>query len=461
MAGAYWKMSKRYHFIGIGGIGMSGIALLLLRVNSKVSGSDLKESKATEELRALGAKIFIGHDAGNIEGADIVVYSSAIKEDNPEFAAAKKKGILIKRAEALALLMQDKTVITVTGSHGKTTTTSLVSCMLLEAGLNPTAAIGGILRNTDNNAFLGSGDYFVAEADESDGSFLYYRPKYSIITNIDREHLDYYKTFERELEAFREFIGATDRNGCIFVCGDDKNLTDMARAHKGRHVTFGLHESCDIYPKNIAMNGLSSDFDCFKRGKLVGRFHLALAGRHNISNSLAVIALGLELGISVETIIKSLASYKGAKRRLEIKYRDADYLVIDDYAHHPTEIRATLEAAGGLRAKRLIAIFQPHRYTRTQLLMEEFSRSFDAVDYLFITDIYAASEPPIEGVNSQKLLDLIKTSLTDKKASYYPKEKIAEHIMEIIVPGDMVITIGAGDIVKLSDELAERLKNKD
>jgi len=453
-------MNKHYHFIGIGGIGMSGIAQLLLRAGATVSGSDVKESHATQELKALGARISIGHDAKNIDGAQVVVYSSAIKEDNPEFAVAKLKGILIKRAQALAQLMRDKTVITVTGSHGKTTTTSLVSYLLLEAGLNPTAAIGGILRNIDNNAFLGSGKYFIAEADESDGSFLYYSPKYSIITNIDREHLDYYKTFEAEIRAFKEFIHKTEEGGCIFACSDDENLSDILKGYKFRRVLFGIERQADIYPKNIEMNGLSSDFDCYYQNKFVGRFHLALGGIHNISNSLAVIALGLELGIGLEFIKKTLSLYRGAKRRLEIKYQDDNFLLIDDYAHHPTEIKATLAAARNIKVKRMIAIFQPHRYTRTQLLLDEFSRSFDLADYVLITDIYAASEPSIEGVSAKKVHDKIKEHAPDKKVLYLPKERITEHILEIISPGDMVITIGAGDIVKISDELAEKLKEQ-
>jgi len=453
-------VKKHYHFIGIGGIGMSGIAQLMLRAGAKVSGSDLKESKSVEELRVLGAAIHIGHSAENIDGADVVVYSSAIKEDNPEYILAKAKGKLIKRAEALAQLMQDYTVITVAGSHGKTTTTSLISYLLLEAGLNPTAAIGGVLRNVDNNALLGDGEFFVAEADESDGSFLYYRPKYSIVTNIDREHLDYYKDFEVEVAAFKEFISNTDKLGCVFICDDDKYLKEIIKSYRQKVVRFGLTEQADIYPKNIHMQGLSSDFDCYCKGKFVDRFHLALGGEHNISNALSVIALGLELGIKLEFIRKALALYKGAKRRLEIKFLDQDYLLIDDYAHHPTEIQATLSAAKQMNFKRMIAIFQPHRYTRTQLLLEEFGRSFDLVDYCLITDIYAASEPPIEGVSAEKMQILVKKRNPGKIVKYLPKDKIAEHILEIIMPGDMVITMGAGDIVKIGDELAQRLKSR-
>ena len=452
-------MSESYHFIGIGGIGMSGIAQLLLRGGSKVSGSDLKDSSNIKELKALGAQIFIGHNPENINGASLVIYSSAIKENNSEIAAAKKAGIpIIKRAQALARLMVEKTVITVTGSHGKTTTTSLVSYLLLEAGLSPSVAIGGILKNIESNACLGDGKFFVAEADESDGSFLYYRPKYSIITNIDREHLDYYKEFRRELDAFREFLDNTEEGGCVFACDDDTNLKNILADYKNKCVLFGMKESADIYPRNIQFNGLSSEFDCFYKNKFVDRFVLNLGGLHNISNALAVIALGLELDIDLTFIRKTLGQYKGAKRRLEVKSGDSQIMVVDDYAHHPTEIKASLAALKNLNPKRVIAIFQPHRYTRTKILLDEFSASFDSADYVIITDIYAASEIPLEGVSGRLLRDKIKERSPSKEVIFLPKEEITGQILKIARPGDLVITLGAGDIVKISDELVERIK---
>ncbi|MDD5097832.1 MAG: UDP-N-acetylmuramate--L-alanine ligase [Candidatus Omnitrophica bacterium] len=452
-------MKKYYHFIGIGGIGMSGIAHLLLKSGFRVSGSDLKGNRVTDELKRLGAKIFIGHSPDNVTNQDLVVYSSAIRLDNPEICQAKSLNIpLIKRAQALASLMQQKTAITVAGSHGKTTTTSLVSYMLMEAGLCPTVAIGGILKNIDTNACLGNGKFFVAEADESDGSFLHYAPDYSIITNIDQEHLDYYHNFQNELKAFKDFINRTRNPGCVFACSDDVNLVKLVSEYKGKHLFFGIDNPKDIYAKNILFTDLSSDFDCFFKERFILRFHLALGGRHNISNALAVIALGLELGISLEHIRRSLAGYKGAGRRLDIKFRNDAYLVIDDYAHHPTEIKATLSAVVNLKAKRKIVIFQPHRYSRTQLLLDEFAQAFDQADYLIITDIYAASEQPIDGVSAQVLLNKIKERIMDKEVVYLPKEEIVGHIKKIISPGDLVITLGAGDIVKVSDALAEELK---
>jgi len=452
-------MKEYYHFIGIGGIGMSGVAHLLLKAGASVSGSDLKENRITEELKRLGAEIYIGHNAQNISGQSAVVYSSAVKEDNPEMRQAKSLGIpLLKRAEALALLMRDKTAITIAGSHGKTTTTSLISYMLLEAGLCPTVAIGGILKNIDTNACLGSGEFFVAEADESDGSFLYYHPKYSIITNIDYEHLDYYRNFENELKAFKDFIKLTQKGGCVFACSDDLNLKKLFLDYKEKVVFFGLNGSADICAKNIELSGLSSDFDCFLKDKFISRFHLALGGKHNISNALAVIGLGLELGIDLGHIRRTLEGYKGAGRRLEIKFKSEKYLVLDDYAHHPSEIKATLAAVADLKASRKIVVFQPHRYSRTQLLINEFAASFDQADYLIVTDIYAASEQPIDGIDGQALLKKIKESRPDKQTVYLAKEKIAEFLLGFMQAGDLVITLGAGDIVRVADALAEKLK---
>ena len=438
---------------------MSGIAQLMLGRGERVSGSDLKESRATVELRKLGAQIHIGHCPENIEGADLVVYSSAVKEDNPEMLEARKRGItLMKRAEALARLMQDKTVITVAGSHGKTTTTSLVSYLLIEAGLSPTVAIGGILKNIDNNACLGCGKYFVAEADESDGSFLYYNPTYSILTNIDHEHLDYYLNFDAELSAFSKFINKTSGSGCLFICSDDKNLNRIAGNYAGRKVFFGLNSSADIYPQNIKLDGLHSEFDCIHKGKSIGRFNLALGGKHNISNALSVIALGLELGVDLSFIKKTLEQYKGAGRRLEVKFSGKDVMIIDDYAHHPTEIMVTLSAVKNLKHKRLICAFQPHRYTRTKLLLNEFAASFNDADQIIITDIYPASEQPIEGITGELLYNKIKDHYKDKKVIFLPKSEVKGYVLNQLIPGDIFLTLGAGDIIKVNDELVEEFK---
>lgn len=454
-------MDRHYHLIGIGGIGMSGIAKLLLRKGYKVSGSDMKESKMTQELAALGVDIYIGHKSLNINDVDLIIHSSAIKENNPEIQEARRLNItLLRRAEALALLMKDKTVITVAGSHGKTTTTSLASHLLLEAKLFPTVAIGGILRNIDTNAYFGEGDIFVAEADESDGSFLLYDPKYSIITNIDREHLDYYATFESELDAFRRFLNKTKEDGCLFCCVDCPNIRKVIEGYKNTYILFGLDETADIYPKNIEFNGLACEFDCYYKDKFVDRFNLSLGGLHNISNALSVIALGIQLGVDIGVIKKSLATYRGTHRRLDVKFTNSECLIMDDYAHHPTEIKATLEAIRNLKFKRNIVVFQPHRYTRTKFLLDDFGSSFEPADHIIITDIYAAGEDALEGVNALSLCDKVKEHLPDKEVIFLPKEKIVEHLLKIMRPKDLVITLGAGDIIKTCDELVEKIKRE-
>ncbi len=461
MADVPQKAVRHLHFIGIGGIGMSGIAKLFLTKGAVVSGSDIKDSSSIDELRRAGAKVFIGHHAANIKGADEVVFSSAIREDNPELKAARQSGRpVIKRAQALAELMEGRSTIAVAGSHGKTTTTSLISYVLLEAGMCPTAAIGGVLRNIDTNACAGEGRFFVAEADESDGSFLYYAPAYTVITNIDREHLDYYGTFEAEVAAFKKFIERMRSDGCLICCNDDESLRTLARESRRRSVRYGLNCGADLHAANIVFDGLRSSFDCYRGKEFVGRFDLSLAGSHNVSNCLAVIALALELGITTATLVHALATYQGTGRRIEVKFSDRRYTVLDDYAHHPTEIRATLAAVRPIAKERLIVVFQPHRYTRTKLLFDDFASCFEAADYLVITDIYPASEQPIEGIDGRRLAERVQEALPGRRVVYLPKSDIAGHVTAMVAPGDVVVTLGAGDITKVSDELAESIKRK-
>ena len=326
----------------------------------------------------------------------------------------------------------------------------------------------GRFRNINNNACLGKGKFFVAEADESDASFLYYRPYYSIITNIDYEHLDYYKNFDSILNAFRDFLNRTQGGGCVFCCNDDPNIKTIIKDYKNRHVLFGLDDSAHIYAANIQIKGLSCEFDCFYKDELsrplavkagfIERFNLNLGGMHNISNALSVIALGLELGIDLKFIKGVLSGYQGAQRRAEVKFNNDRYLVLDDYAHHPTEIKATLLAVKALR-KRVVAIFQPHRYTRTKLLLDKFAGCFDSADCIVITDIYPASEPPLEGISGRLVYDEVKKCTPDKQVYFLSKAEIPAHVLEIIRPNDLVITLGAGDISKVCDELVEGLKN--
>ncbi|MFH1578069.1 MAG: UDP-N-acetylmuramate--L-alanine ligase [Candidatus Omnitrophota bacterium] len=453
-------MNKHIHLIGIGGIGMSAVAHLLLKKGWQVTGCDLKDNDLIGNLRKSGISVRIGHDSRHLESVDRVVYSSAIPKDNPEIQEAKCRGIsLIKRAEILAHLMEGKTVVTVTGMHGKTTTASLVSFFMSEAGLSPTIALGGILENLGGNALTGEGKFFVAEADESDGSFLCYHPDYSIITNIDYEHLDYYKEFSSVLEAFSRFINQTHDQGCLFYWREDAYLKGLLKNYKKKSVSFGLSRDADISARDLSLEALKSEFDCFRGREFIGHFKLSLGGRHNILNSLAVIALGLELGIDREIIKQALLNYKGTRRRLQVKFESLDYLVFDDYAHHPTEIKATLEAVRLLNSRRLLAVFQPHRYSRTKSLLDSFATCFGLADHIVITDIYAAGENPIDGISGYSLYEKLKLG-KHAQARFCPKNDILDYLLKISMPGDLILFLGAGDITKISDELAEVFKRK-
>lgn len=451
-------MSKHYHFIGVGGVGMGTIALLLLSKGYTVSGSDLKVSYFTEKLNRLGAKIFIGHEAKNVGSADCVVYSSAIQEQNPELVYARENHIpIFKRAQVLAQLMDKETGIAVAGAHGKTTTTSMISNMLLKAGLQPTVAVGGVISGESYNANLGAGKYFVAEVDESDGSFLYFNPFYSVITNIDFEHVDYYHNFDNILKAYRDFIEKTHPQGCLFADGGDENLKRLLTESRKRFITYGFSPENHVSADNIVCEGYTSRFHCLIQGKDKGEIRLQVPGRHNILNALACVGMGLELSIDFNVIAKSLADFAGVQRRFQLKADVNDILVVEDYGHHPSEISQTIQAARTFGKKRIVVAFQPHRYTRTKFLMNEFVEALSLSDYIVLTDIYAASEEPIEGVHAQKLYEKIKIK-AKSAIDYVAKEEVTECLLKNIRPGDLVLVLGAGDIGKVSDELAKKLK---
>ncbi len=453
-------MNKSYHFIGIGGIGMGAIAALLLARGNRVSGSDLKENQVTIRLKEQGARISIGHSAQNLETCDRVIYSSAIPADNPEMLSAAQKGMLIlKRAQMLAELMNPQIGITVAGAHGKTTTTSMAAYLLIRAGLEPTTAVGGIINGGSYSANLGGGKYFVAEVDESDGSFLYFQPRYSIITNIDFEHVDYYGNWDNILKAYRAFIENTKPEGTMIACGDDERLSALLRDQKRKTMTYGFAQTNDLYSENISLNGYHSSFDGYYQGKRLANFELKVPGRHNVLNAMATCSLGLALGIDLKTIQISLKEYTGVQRRFEKKGEVNDILVVDDYGHHPTEIVATLKTAQSFHRKRVIAVFQPHRYTRTKFLMNDFTESLLNCDYLIVTDIYAAGEQPIAGVEARQLVEKIK-DLNKIPAVYLKKEDILQCLLGLVKPGDLVLTLGAGDITKLSDDFVSLLARK-
>ncbi|MBF0387771.1 MAG: UDP-N-acetylmuramate--L-alanine ligase [Candidatus Omnitrophica bacterium] len=450
---------KKYHFIGIGGMGMGNLALLMLAKGYSVSGSDEKESELTRQLRTKGAKIFIGHDLRNIDGVDCVVYSSAITARNPEmFEAVRLHMPILKRAELLAQLVNKEVGITVAGAHGKTTTSSMASLLLINAGLKPTTAVGGVILQ-GYNANLGIGRHIVAEVDESDGSFLYFSPHFSIITNIDREHLDYYKSMDNVLAAYAKFVERTVPGGVVIACGDNKDLRAIVEKGGRRFVTYGFGDDNEWMATNIECDANGSSFDCYCGHKLVGRFGLAVPGKHNILNSLAVIVLGFELKIEMPVIMETLQTFQGVKRRFERKGEAGGVLVVDDYGHHPTEIAATLQAARTLGRKRLIVVFQPHRYSRTQLLMNEFAACFTLADHLILMDIYPASEKPIEGVTTEALLARIHAE-RPQELCFMKKEEIVPHLLSVVRSGDLVLTLGAGDITNISDTFVGALSGR-
>ena len=442
---------------------MSGIAELLLNLGYKISGSDLQESDITRRLESLGGKIHIGHDAAWIDSADVVVTSSAIAANNPEVQAAVNSLIpVIPRAEMLAELMRlTKFGIAIAGSHGKTTTTSMVAWLLAEAGLDPTVVIGGKVDCLGgSNAKLGQGDFLVAEADESDGSFLKLAPVLEVVTNIDLEHLDFYSSIEQIKGVFLEFINKIPFYGAVILCLDDPHVASILPEVKKRFLTYGLTSQANIYAKSITTAGLKTRFEVCSENEVHGEITLSLAGVHNVYNALATVTVGLELDIPFAAIAAALQSFSGVQRRLQIKGERSDVTVIDDYGHHPTEIRATLSALrDAWPARRLVVLFQPHRYTRTKALAEEFYTAFHEADILLLTEIYGASEAPIPGVTSEALLNGIKQH-GHRHAFLEPSfEKLIARTMEIIIPGDVVLTLGAGNILQAGEKLLEMLQD--
>jgi UDP-N-acetylmuramate--alanine ligase len=453
---------KKYHihFVGIGGIGMSGIAELLLNLGYKVSGSDLSSSDLTRRLQSIGGVIYEGHAAKQIKGADVVVTSAAIVPDNPEIIAAAQASIpVIPRAEMLAELMRLKYSVAIAGAHGKTSTTSLVAAVLDEGGLDPTVVIGGKLKSIGINALLGEGDFIVAEADESDGSFLKMSPTIAVVTNIDREHLDFYKDLDHIKEVFLSFIDRIPFYGLAILCLDDEPIQDIIPKIKKRFTTYGVSSQADIQAKNIESKGLKSRFTVKHLGEHLGEISLNLPGIHNVYNAMASIAVGLELGIDFEVIKSALEIVQGVQRRLEIKGIARDITVVDDYGHHPTEIKFTLQAAKeSWPDRRIVVVFQPHRYSRTEALFDDFTRSFYQSDMLVVLPIYAASEKAIKGVDSQSLFEEIRAH-GHKDVVFMPSFKTAvSHLKQTLTAGDILLTLGAGDVYKLGETLLKELK---
>lgn len=450
------RKTKHIHFVGIGGIGMSGIAELLLNLGYKVSGSDLHSSAITENLSRLGGLIYKGHKSDWIAGANVVVTSSAIASSNPEVVMAKETNVpVIMRAEMLAELMRLKKYgIAIAGSHGKTSTTSMVSWMLAAAGLDPTIVIGGKVDALGGNAKLGKGEFLVAEADESDGSFLKLSPVIEVVTNIDLEHLDYYRDLEHIKSTFLQFIDKIPFYGAAIVCLDDPNIADILPSIKKRTITYGLTPQADIYAEDISWQDGRVFFTVKNAAGVLGRIGITPPGIHNVYNALAVVCVGLELELPFAKIQTGLQGFAGVQRRMQQKGEIGDITIVDDYGHHPTEIRATLDAIkGAWPQKRLVVLFQPHRYSRTKALFKEFQTCFHKADYLVMSDIYPASEEPIPGVTGESLLEA--TKMHGQRHTRYigALEHMAEELLPMLQPGDLVLTLGAGNIVRVGEEL--------
>ncbi len=448
---------KKYHihFVGIGGIGMSGIAELLLNLGYKVSGSDLKPSDITERLKTLGGVIFDGHAADQIKGADVVVKSSAVGDDNPEVAAAERASVpVIPRAEMLAELMRLKYSVAVAGAHGKTTTTSMVASVLAWGGLDPTVVIGGKLRSIGSNAVLGRGDFIVAEADESDGSFLKFSPAIAVVTNIDREHLDFYPDLAAIKEVFLSFIDRIPFYGLAVLCLDNEPIQDLIPRIKKRYTTYGMSSQADFQIRDVEFENQQSRFSVYKQGQKLGAILLNLPGIHNVYNATASIAVGIELGVSFDAIKTALETIEGVQRRLEIKGEKKGITVVDDYGHHPTEIKTTLQAVERCwPARRKVVVFQPHRYTRTQALFDDFTRSFYQSDVLLVLPIYAAGEKEIEGVTGRNLCEGIKAHGHKEVFCAEGFADTVAYLKKNLKSGDVLLTLGAGDVWQVGMEI--------
>ncbi len=445
---------QRIHLVGIGGIGMSGIAEVLLTLGYSVSGSDTKPSTTTERLQDLSATIFEGHKTSNVEGAHVVVISSAIKPDNPEVVEAHKRKIpVIPRAEMLAELMRLKYGIAVAGAHGKTTTTSMVASVLTAAHLDPTFVVGGKVNQAGTTARLGKGEYFVVEADESDRSFLYYAPVVAVVTTIDREHLDQYSSLEEIQSVFVEFVNRVPFYGAAIICLDEPNVQAIIPDIKRPIITYGTSTQADLVISDISMEGLGSQFRLTYKEDDLGMFNLIHPpGIHNVRNAAAAAAVALYLNVPSDLIREGLAHFTGVGRRFDIKGVVADVTVIDDYGHHPVEIRATLEAARGCKFSRLLVLFQPHRFTRTQHLWDDFTKAFNQADILVLTDIYAASENPIPGITSEALAAAIRKAGHKNVHYFRTMQDGIEFLLKNARPGDAILTIGAGNISRASNE---------
>ncbi|OAB46670.1 UDP-N-acetylmuramate--L-alanine ligase [Paenibacillus glacialis] len=454
--------SEHVHFIGIGGYGMSAIARVMLEMGHTVTGSDVVSQELTEKLAAKGAKIYIGHTAEQVHGADLVVYSTALSKDNVERVEAEQLNIpTLHRSQMLARLLNERKGVAVAGAHGKTTTSSMIALVMEKCGVDPTYIIGGEIMNVGTNAKAGQGEHVVAEADESDGSFLHYHPWLGVVTNLEADHLENYNgDFEQLKGAYVQFLNQIRKDGTAVVCGDDHNIQSILPQLDCSIVTYGIKSEADYMASDIVLGDRQVSFMLSHRGEKLGTVALSVPGLHNVYNAMATIIVCLTSGISFDSIVQGISEFNGAKRRFQVLGEENGILIIDDYAHHPTEIEATISAAKAT-GKRIIAVFQPQRYSRTFFLLDAFSRAFSEADEVIITDIYSpAGEKQIEGVHSSKLVELIVQN-SNARARYLPtKEDVMLDLKTRVASGDVVLTMGAGDIWKVGAELAKDLNKK-
>jgi UDP-N-acetylmuramate--alanine ligase len=451
---------QHVHFVGIGGIGMSGIAEVLLSLGYQVSGSDVRLSPLTERLTKLGATVYLGHQAGNVAGARAVVVTSALDPGNPEVTEARRLQIpVIPRGELLAELMRLKFGVAIAGSHGKTTTTSMVASIMNAGGLDPTIVVGGrVAAMGGSNARVGKGTILVVESDESDGSFLKLAPIVAVVTNIDREHLDHYASLEEIESAFVDFVNRVPFYGAAVLCMEDENIQRIFPSIRRRTITYGRSAQVDLEIQDVVLSPTASEFRIRRRGKDLGVFHLNVPGAHNVLNAAAAIAVGLELNISPEQIREGVASFSGVDRRFSVRGVERGVTVVDDYGHHPTEVKATLAAARLSPYRQVRVLFQPHRFSRTKHLLDEFGTAFHQADDLYLLDIYAASEPEIEGVTTESLLEKIR-SYGHRSAHYAPSmEEGVAAIAAASGPGDLIVTLGAGNVSQAAEKILEKLR---
>ena len=446
---------RRIHFVGVGGVGMSGIAEVLANLGYRVSGSDLKESAITRRLQGAGVRVFLGHRAAHARGAQVVVVSSAVSPGNPEVRAARRAGVpVVLRAQMLAELGRMKRTVTVAGSHGKTTTTALAAMALAAAGAEPTMIVGGQIKNIDSGARLGLGDYLVAEADESDGSFVHLAPLVAVVTNIDNDHLDHHKTMDRLRAAFAAHLSRLPFYGAAVLCADDPGVARLRPALRARVVSYGISRRADWQARAIRLGKDGSSYEAFHLGRRAARIRLRVPGRHNVLNSLAALAAGHFLGFPLRGLARGLAAFRGVGRRLDRLGAAGGVEFVDDYGHHPTEVRVAVEAVARLwRGRRTVVVFQPHRYTRTQLLARDFGPAFSRADMVFVMDIYPAGEAPIPGVSSAMILDSLRRARVPAAAFTGSLD-----VLRQLRPGDAVLTMGAGDVWKTGMDLLRRLE---